>query len=108
MPVYHVAELPFKERLPGARYRVIPGEQMTIAFIEMAPHAEVPRHTHPQEQITVVLEGEITFTVGEDVHLLTPGMALLIPGDVPHSAKAGPQGARTVEVFAPPRPDLMA
>jgi len=108
MPVYRIADLPLKERLPGARYRVISGEEMTVTFIEMAPHAEVPRHAHPQEQVTVVLEGDLTFTVGDETHLLTPGMVLLIPGNVPHAAKAGPHGARTVEVFAPPRPDLTA
>ncbi len=108
MPVYRIAELSEKEPFSGVRFRVIPGQHMTVSVVELAPGATVPEHAHPQEQVSTVLEGEMSLTLEGKTYTLRPGMVAVIPPQVPHAAQAGPQGARVMDVFSPPREDLVA
>jgi len=52
------------------------------------------------------LEGELNLTIDGVAKRLGPGDGFIIPGDVAHSAIAGPDGARTLDVFTPPREDF--
>jgi quercetin dioxygenase-like cupin family protein len=44
-------------------------------------------------------------TVDGEARTLTVGETYVIPGDVPHAAAAGPEGATVVDVFDPIRAD---
>ena len=57
------------------------------------------------EQIWILTHGSLTFTIGGEVRELRPGATWVIPSDVPHSVRSGPDGASLVELFAPPRDD---
>lgn len=65
-------------------------------------------HSHPFDQLSFVFAGTLEFTVGDDVHVLTPGSMIRIPGGVPHSAQpVGDVEVLNVDVFAPVRDDYM-
>ncbi|RLM77760.1 cupin domain-containing protein, partial [Halobellus sp. Atlit-38R] len=51
---------------------------------ELAPGAEVPRHTNAVEHEQYVLSGEYVVGVGDEEHAVSPGDALLIPAGVEH------------------------
>ncbi|WP_434521159.1 cupin domain-containing protein [Halorubrum sp. AS12] len=51
---------------------------------ELAPGAEVPRHTNAVEHEQYVLAGEYVVGIGEEEHAVSPGDALLIPAGVEH------------------------
>ncbi|KOX97708.1 cupin domain-containing protein [Halorubrum sp. ASP1] len=51
---------------------------------ELAPGAEVPRHTNAVEHEQYVLSGEYVVGVGDEEHRVSPGDALLIPAGVEH------------------------
>lgn len=85
--------------------RVVHGEQISLAVVEIPAGAVVPRHRHHNEQLGVLLRGTVRFTVGSDVRELAPGAVWCIPSDVPHEVVAGPHGAVVVEAFAPRRAD---
>ena len=65
----------------------------------------MPEHRHPQEQLGVVVRGELTLTIGGDSRLRRAGEMWVIPSDVPHSVVVGPQGCSVAEAFSPPRSD---
>jgi quercetin dioxygenase-like cupin family protein len=47
---------------------------------------EPPRHVHSSEDETFyLLEGEITFYIGEETYKATPGMFVFAPRGIPHS-----------------------
>src|SRR5215210_8705303 len=47
---------------------------------------EPPRHVHSREDETFyLLEGEITFYIGEETYEATPGMVVSAPRGIPHS-----------------------
>jgi quercetin dioxygenase-like cupin family protein len=51
---------------------------------ELAPGAEVPRHTNAVEHEQYVLAGEYVVGIGDEEHAVAPGDALLIPAGVEH------------------------
>ncbi len=69
------------------------------------PGAIAREHSHANEQLGIVLTGSMTFRVGEETRELGPGGTWTIPGNTPHEATAGPEGAVVIDVFAPPRAD---
>jgi quercetin dioxygenase-like cupin family protein len=64
----------------------------------------VQRHSHPQEQITIVLEGLLEFEVGGRWFTAVASDVVHIPPRVEHLA-AAVTDAVVVDVFSPPRDD---
>ena len=84
------------------------GERITLAVVELDPGAVVADHAHENEQLGIVLQGSMSFRVGDEVLELGPGGTWTIPANTPHEATAGPDGAVVIDVFAPPRDDWAA
>jgi quercetin dioxygenase-like cupin family protein len=89
----------------AVRARRIQGERVTLAVVELAPDAIVPGHQHEAEQLGMVIEGSVTFTVGDERRELGPGGTWRIPSNVPHQVTTGPGGATVIDLFSPPRAD---
>ena len=77
-------------------------------FVTFAPDAPAPMHHHVEQQIAIVLSGELTFTVGGETKAMHAGDCVVIPPHVPHGGAAGPQGCTVVDVFTPPRAGIVA
>jgi mannose-6-phosphate isomerase-like protein (cupin superfamily) len=41
-------------------------------------------HKHPYAEVFVVLEGEATFTAGDEEHVITGGHIVVVPPETPH------------------------
>jgi quercetin dioxygenase-like cupin family protein len=87
------------------RARRVQGERITLAVVELAPDAIVPGHQHDAEQLGMVVEGSVFFTIGDERRELGPGGTWRIPSNTPHQVTTGPNGATVIDVFAPPRGD---
>jgi unsaturated pyranuronate lyase len=85
--------------------RRVQGERITLAIVELAPHAVVPEHRHAAEQLGMVITGLMHFTVDGETRDLGPGGTWRILGDRPHDVVAGPEGAVVIDVFTPVRSD---
>lgn len=84
------------------------GDRLTMAVVELAPGAHAREHHHDHEQLGIVLEGTITFGIGDERRELSPGSTYVIPSNVPHEAIAGPDGCVLVDIFAPVREEWRA
>lgn len=93
---------------PGVAMRACWGESVLATHVEMTPQAEVPLHSHAEEQLGLVLEGELTLEVDGQQHQIGPGQAYILPRGVPHSGRAGTAGCRLIDVFQPVRSDYRA
>jgi quercetin dioxygenase-like cupin family protein len=89
----------------GILGRALHGDELTLGLVELEPGIHLPEHQHPNEQLGMVIEGSIIFTVGDETRELGPGGTWRIPGDTPHTADVGPDGAVVIDVFTPPRED---
>ncbi len=92
----------------GVVGRAVHGDRVTLALLELEPGAEVPEHRHENEQVGILIEGSLTFRVGDETRDLGPGGTWRILAHVPHAVTAGPDGSVLVEVFSPPRHDWHA
>lgn len=92
----------------GVVGRVVEGERVTLAVIELDPDSLVPEHSHENEQLGVLVAGLLEFRIGDETRRVEPGGTWSIPANVPHEVRTGPEGAVAVEVFAPARADWAA
>jgi len=87
----------------GIDRRVLTTSKATVQEYSFEPGASFPLHQHPQEQLTLVLEGELSFAADGEVHQLAAGSWSVVPGDVEHGITAGSAGARFLAILVPPR-----
>lgn len=92
-----------RELAPGIETKVFPGEQAMFSVVSFAPDSEGSIHAHEEEQWGVLLEGSgVRIQDGLEVPVGS-GDFWRTPGGVAHGFRAGPDGARVLDVFAPPR-----
>lgn len=97
-------ELDSSEKIPGYLGRFLHSENMTLARWSVEAGAPFPEHAHPQEQLSIVVEGEFELTVDGKTQVLRPGKVAVIPADAPHSGRALTD-CRIIDVFSPARED---
>ena len=99
------AECAHHKIFPGVDVFTTHGDHLMLSFVEMQPHAVVETHSHPHEQLGILLAGELDFTIGDERRVVRPGDMWRIPGNFPHSAVAGPAGCQAIDMFHPVRED---
>jgi len=93
------------ELVAGVSGQPLFGEDGMLNLIRFEPDATVPLHSHPHEQLGIVLEGMQALVVDGITHELEPFEAYVLPGGVEHSAYCGPEGALVLDIFTPVRED---
>jgi quercetin dioxygenase-like cupin family protein len=95
------------EFLPGLEFRPVVGDDVMTNFVTFAPHTEAPVHVHEEEQVVIVLDGELEFVIDGETKLMRPGDVAVIPSWVPHGARTLDVPCTEVDVFTPPRKTLL-
>lgn len=103
----HVDDLDPLIVVPGLEFRPVTTDSVMTNFVTFEPDAVAPDHHHDEQQIAIILSGELTFTVGGETRVMHPGDVVVIPPNVPHGGVAGPQGCRALDVFTPPRAGIL-
>ena len=97
-------EIPLEQLNPSLARQVIHTERMTLARIHLRKGALVPRHSHMNEQITLLEQGSLTFQLDEGEHLLGPGQVMYTAPDVAHQVEAL-EDSIAIDIFIPARED---
>ena len=84
-----------------------PTDKMMLSLATLEPHAVVEEHSHPHEQVGIVLEGRAIFIIGGEEKTLGPGDIFRIPGNVRHKVIALEQRVKALDVFHPIREDYL-
>jgi quercetin dioxygenase-like cupin family protein len=95
------------EFAPGLGFRPVLGHRTLTNFVTFAPGAVAPRHVHEEEQIVIVVEGELVFDLDGDVRTLRKGDVAVVPSWVPHAAWTTDGYCEEIDVFSPPRQSLL-
>jgi D-arabinonate dehydratase len=88
---------------PGIAAAGAAGERLSAARYVLDPGAVVPEHHHPEEEFGQIVRGGLELGVSGATHVLAAGEAFMIPGGVPHAARALEAGCELLECYAPPR-----
>ena len=90
---------------PGVHIRTAAAERMMLSVVDLEPHSVVAEHSHPHEQVGMVLSGRAIFTIGGEEKTLGAGDLYRIPGGVPHKVVALEEPVRALDIFNPVRED---
>lgn len=98
-------ELSRHDIFPGVRISTCAADKLMLSHVEMQPHSEVAEHSHPHEQVGMVLEGQAVFYVGGEERTMGAGDMYRIPGGVKHRVVTMDQPLRALDIFYPVRED---
>jgi quercetin dioxygenase-like cupin family protein len=104
---FRVDDIESIEYVQGLTFRPVLGEQTLANFVHYEPHTEAPLHTHVEEQVVVILEGELEFEIDGETRIMRPGDVAVIPPWVPHAARTHEGTCRQIDFFTPPRDNLV-
>ncbi len=97
--------LPEKEMVPGLFAKIVHTDNMSVIRWRILKDAELPSHSHPHEQVTLVLKGELLLTVDGKEYLLKEGDFLPIKSNLVHSGLAK-SDVDVIDLFNPVRTDM--
>ncbi len=81
-------QLQVKEPREGWQGRFFHSPNMTFAYYTVKAGAWIHEHSHPQEEVWNVIDGQLEITVAGETWLAGPGCAAIVPPNTPHSVKA--------------------
>lgn len=93
-----------EELSPVITRRMLNSKAATVARIFLKKGAIVPRHSHENEQFTLIFGGALRFILDDGELVLRTGDVLFIPSGVAHAAEAL-EDTDDLDVFTPPRQD---
>ena len=76
------------EAFPGDFVWNVTGQDLQVIRAEIAPGTDFGLHTHHQEQIICVLQGQLEFTVDGETRIVGPGQVIHAPPGVEHGGRA--------------------
>ncbi len=102
MPFIDTSQLKVKEPLPGWKGQYFHSNNMSFAYYGVAAGASIHEHSHPNEEVWHVIEGELEVTIGDQTRVAGPGSVAVVPPNTTHSVKAISDG-RSIVVDYPLR-----
>ncbi|MGH7780438.1 MAG: cupin domain-containing protein [Candidatus Binataceae bacterium] len=78
---------------------------MTFAHYDFDAGASIHEHSHSNEEVWTVLEGELEVTVGGESFVAGPGLVAIVPPHTAHSVRAVTDG-KAIVTDSPVRSDL--
>jgi quercetin dioxygenase-like cupin family protein len=89
----------FDRWIPGAFY-----PYMTFSFVDVIAGKTLPEHSHVNEQVSIMLEGEFELMLDGKPVRFGPGEVVIIPSNTKHSGLAITD-CKLLDVFYPVRED---
>ena len=122
--VTNISTLPVVEFAPGVTGQMYWGRGCLVNFMTLEPNAEIPKETLPAERLMVMLKGSVEQLVNGSMEKMEMTEVapmyyfgtgyvgykhcLYLSKGTENAVKAGPDGAKFVEIYYPIRTDYMA
>lgn len=107
--VYNLQDVPPVRDEPGLTQTVFRGLDQMVGFTVVGPENEDSApHSHPWEQVNVLLEGRLDFVVGGERVSLEPYDVLEIPPGVEHASRVVADEPAVLLAVWPLREDRLA
>lgn len=90
-------------KVPG---EAVDGQCAAIEFL-MSHHTSPPRHTHPEDETFIMLDGEMTFVAGDQRFACGAGATWTVPRGIEHTFRVESETARVLVVSTPAGLDRM-
>ena len=107
---YHWDDIPERELKPGIIQRGFRSDGVMVTYNYLHPGCKGSPHSHPFDQIFMVIQGRVTLHVEEQTFDCTPGTVIRIPPHYMHYVDPpSPEDgvAINVDIFGPAREDYL-
>jgi quercetin dioxygenase-like cupin family protein len=92
----------------GSNSHLVRGSNVMLSFLTMKAGSVFELHSHPEEQIMVVLEGYCDEVIEDKMYRIGPGDVLRLPPGVRHGAFLRDVDCKALDIFSPARSDYAA
>ena len=99
------SRLPIKEPREGWRGRFFHSENMTFAYYSVVAGSSIHEHSHENDEVWNVIEGELEITIAGRRQIVRAGDAAVVPPDTLHAVTAITD-ARAIVVDQPRRASI--
>ncbi len=101
-------ETPLTVLVKGSNSHLVRGSNVLLSFLTMKAGSVFELHSHPEEQIMIVIEGYCDEVIEDRMYRIGPGDVLRLPPNVRHGAFLRDVDCKAIDVFSPPRADYAA
>jgi quercetin dioxygenase-like cupin family protein len=101
------SSIPIERPAPGIERQMVVGEHLMICRFRFAPLLVTPEHTHPHEQMSLVVSGRVRFFLEGVERIASPGDVLHFPPHSLHGATMMDEEVVIVDIFTPVREDFL-
>jgi quercetin dioxygenase-like cupin family protein len=99
--------IPIEHPSAGIERQMMVGERLMICRFRFAPRLVTPEHTHPHEQMSMVVSGRVQFFVEGAERIALPGDVLHFPPNCLHGATMLDEEVVLLDIFTPLREDFL-
>ena len=105
MGFVELKNLPELEIAKGIKANAVNTDTLTVLHVKIEEGALLPEHSHYNEQVVNVIEGELELIVEDKYYTLKPGTSMILEPNVVHSGRAV-TACKVIDVFHPARKDF--
>ncbi|MGN0734496.1 MAG: cupin domain-containing protein [Anaerovoracaceae bacterium] len=96
---------PGREGVKRAMLGIDMDNMLVMVNVLQPGHEIAPEHSHPDEQMSILLSGELDFYTDGEAHRMTAGSWIAIGSGVGHRTQVvGNEPCMIMDIFAPTRP----
>lgn len=92
---------------PGIKRQMVVGKNLMMCRFTFDPFLVTTEHTHPHEQMTLVIKGKVKFIIDGEAKIVSPGDVLHFPPNNRHGATMLDEEVILIDIFAPIREDFL-
>lgn len=92
----------------GIERQMVVGQNIMICRLKFDPFVVTPAHSHPHEQMTLVMQGKAKFILGSEERIVSAGDVLHFPSNHWHGATMLNEEVVLIDIFSPIREDFLA
>ena len=100
-------KVPIEQTAEGIERQMVVGENVMLCRFRFAPFVVTAEHSHQHEQMTLVVQGKVKFTISGEERIVSAGDVLHFPPDSRHGAAMLDEEVILIDIFSPIREDFL-
>ena len=101
-------KIPVENVAKGIKRQMVVGENVMVCRFTFDPFVVTDVHSHPHEQVTLVVKGKVRFTIADEVVIAATGDVMHFPSNNRHGATMLDEEVVLIDIFSPIREDFLS
>ena len=100
-------QVPTTQTAPGIKRQMVVGQNVMMVRFTFDAFTVTDEHTHPHEQMTLVIKGRVKFIIDGEERIVSAGDVLHFPPHHRHGATMLDEEVVLIDIFSPIREDFL-